>query len=186
MCSHNDSLIEEGVSLIKDMLQLYKYGYDYITQTKNQFEYPGIKRLYDLSKEKSPDTLFLYMHSKGMVFHNQEGRLDHEIILTRELLQWNAYCKIFDTYPNVNKAGGYAGPYPGRPVMEGYDGFIYYNFFWARGSYIKTLTEPNLPRENEVDDRWYYEYWLGNGTLDDCYSTSIQKIGYANPFEPFP
>jgi hypothetical protein len=185
ICSHADSLIHAGVSLIKDMLELYKFGYDYTTQTKNQFEYPGIKRLYDLALEKSPDTLFLYMHSKGMVFHEQDGRLDHEIILTRELLQWKAYCNIFDTYSNVNKAGGYAGPYPGRPTMEGHDGFIYYNFFWARGSYIKTLTVPKLPRENEVDDRWYYEFWLGNGSLGDCYSTSIHKIGCANPFEPF-
>ncbi len=129
---------------------------------ENNFEYEGIKKLYDLS-QVYPNKIFLYFHSKGMVFYEVgENRQWLEKMLTRiTLTKWNDVMFIFEQYSDINKIACY-------PASNEGHGCMWFNFFWVRGSYINTCNKPEIS-----GDRFYYEYWLGeagNRSLHDSYS----------------
>ena len=42
-------------------------------------------------------------------------------------------------------------------------GFIWFNFWWARGDYINKLEEPIIS-----EDRYYYEVWLNKFKKIEC------------------
>jgi hypothetical protein len=174
-------LVQQGVQYINQLFSTYVYGYDIISQTENQYEYPGLHRLYQLAHTLPKDTLFLYFHSKGMVFHNQKGRLYEEEVLTSELLYtWKEYVSVFKNNPQVNKAGLFPGHVPEKANVPD-SGFIYWNFFWIRGTYVITLPPPKVPKPNDTNERWQYEVWIGKGTTDDCYSTLYKRTGPTSP-----
>lgn len=129
---------------------------------ENHYEYEGIKKLFDLSQQ-FPEKIFLYFHSKGMVFYEiGQSRLWLEQMLTRiTLTKWEDVLFIFNQYPDINKIGCYPAN------NEGY-GCVWFNFYWVRGSYIQTCKVPEIS-----NDRYYYENWLGaagNRSINDSYS----------------
>jgi hypothetical protein len=129
---------------------------------ENHYEYEGIKKLYNLAHQY-PDKIYLYFHSKGMVYYEiGQSRQWLEQMLTRVTLsKWKDVMFIFEQYPDINKIGCYPSNNEGQ-------GCIWFNFFWVRGSYVQSCTEPTI-----TDDRFYYEYWLGeagNRSLTDAYS----------------
>ena len=63
-----------------NIIKKNKYNIEF--HNKNHFEYWGIKKLYELS-QKEPDKIYLYLHSKGMVF-NSEERSPIEKYLTKD------------------------------------------------------------------------------------------------------
>ena len=123
---------------------------------RNKFEYPGIHKVWEigqrmeLGSSEATNSIVLYFHSKGMF----NGHLKKNPRSTRELLlfqnvidPWKSVLERFNSDPDLNKAGFAASEY----------GYIWYNFWWTRVSYVQKLVEPP-----EASDRYYYERWLGH------------------------
>lgn len=168
ICLSGDyDVIIDAKSMIQDMLSFEKKTLvEFIIEEKNLYEYPGIHTLYKIAKE-NPDHIFFYMHSKGVSHDNiSENRSNINIYLTRMTL-WNysKVKKIFNNRPQINKIG----------LFPSTKGWIWYNFFWVRGSYLVSCYEPVISSK-----RHYYESWLGisgkNG-CSDCYSLFNNKNG---------
>jgi hypothetical protein len=164
ICSSEKQYIHECKDFI-DKLQLKNiiYSESYL----NLYEYPGLKILYDLSQTRK-DEYFLYFHSKGMSFTNstQNERDPFEkTTLRATFYYWKEAMNIFKNIININKIG----------LWPSSAGFIWVNFFYIRGSYLKS--EPIIH-----NDRWYYESYIGQeNTYLDCYSLTKNKVTFIHP-----
>lgn len=134
----------------------------------NRYEFPAIIKIRELAVE-NPDKIFIYFHSKGMV-NNNFGK--YRTMLERKLtlstfINWDETLYKFNTNPNIQKAG----------LMPSETGHIWFNFWWARGSYLASC-EPIV----ESADRFVCEGWLGKSgskTWSDSYSIINKKISFS-------
>jgi len=128
----------------------------------NNFEYNGIKRIYDLAHE-FPNDIFLYFHSKGMLFSgNGERTTTEKKIFDKVISEYQHVLNIFDKY-DINRVG----------LCCADSGFMWFNFWWARGSYLINCEDPQIEGY-----RYYYENWLcrnPNNDTSKCYSLSNMK-----------
>lgn len=152
--------------------------------SENEFEYRGIKKAWEIGQinNKSND-IILYFHSKGLThFINYSfNRLDPYNAILYDV---NKIKEIFSIFPKIDKIGYSAGGC----------GWIWYNFWYARGSYISQVESPL-----KTERRHYYEDWLGRvvdvndkystnerpfshykNTLDTCYSFYTDKVNIGN------
>ena len=131
---------------------LNSFNYEINFYTKNIFEYYGIKKLYDLSI-KEPDKHYLYLHSKGMFnYDNINNRHIYETTLTKgTVYQYKKVVEIFNTNSNISSIGLF-------PSNHHNQRFIWFNFFWSKGTYLNTCENPII-----TTDRFYYERWLETG-----------------------
>lgn len=115
----------------------------------NVYEYPGIKTIYELSSDDEHEYL-LYFHSKGMTSNHHETRKklfdytikNYELIITE--MEKNLEIDTASAIPSIN-------------------GFGYFNFFWARSSYVnKYCIKPETTPTFLKYDRFSWEMWLGN------------------------
>lgn len=113
--------------------------------TKNEFEYPAIKLVSNLSL-KYPNSIIGYLHTKGMSKKTPERIPVEKFITEITFKNWKQYLTIFDN-ENINKVG-YLPSENGK--------YIWINFWFAKATYINTLEQPTL-----TQDRFYYEAWLG-------------------------
>jgi hypothetical protein len=94
-----------------------------------------------------------------MVFSSEDSskRTDLEMSILRNTICDFKKCTRIFVNKNINKIG----------LFPSETGFIWYNFFWVRGSYIK-----NTPLI--CSDRFYYEHYIGlhanEESGNDCYS----------------
>lgn len=143
---------------------------EYCYTNDNLYEYPGIHQIYLLS-QTNQDKLFIYFHTKEMSRCTSPQQRPHlNMILTRTLF-WNykKVVNIFDTQPNINKIGLFPASY----------GWIWFNFFWVRGSYLIQCQPPLITTR-----RHHYEDWLGSShqpSLHDGYSLYSDRISEYNP-----
>lgn len=138
------------------------------TSITNQYEYPGIHLLWSLAKENK-EHIYLYFHSKGMSHMTNQRALHERKIFKGVIESWKKVLNIFYTYPHINKIGLNASEL----------GWMWFNFWWARGTYLSECEEPII-----TERRHYYEDWLYrkiNGTMksnvEECYSLSDDKEG---------
>lgn len=156
---------KENKTIIIDFVKNQDYNHKvnlYFNQ-KNMFEYPGIKKVYDISKKINSSTnIILYFHSKGITrYDNYKPQEFYEKMLN----DINLIENIFNKFPSINKIGDRCGG----------NGWCWYNFWFARSSYIANLVEPII-----TERRHYYEDWLGRlktgkENLLDCYSLYSEK-----------
>lgn len=114
--------------------------------SENQYEYLGIKTVYDVAMEEENDSIILYFHSKGMTSDTQRTR---ESLFTYTIDIYKKYVDAFEADKTLEIAG----------FLPAMCGFIYYNFFWVRSSYVKRHCVPPVP----TDNRFYWEIWLTEG-----------------------
>jgi hypothetical protein len=160
ICTPNNELFEECNLLINQICQGKSINSHV---TVNNFEYPGIKKLHELGSFY-PDKLFLYMHSKGMVFHGTPGRTRVEhFLLINTIKYWKYILNIFKNYNFIDKAG----------VFPDHTGIIWYNFFWISGSFLKELEPPII-----TDNRHYYEhnYIINKNSQNNCFSLLTYEL----------
>jgi len=126
--------------------------------SKNEYEYRGILKVWELGQVHNKSTdIILYFHSKGVSRTERYiGPNPHEYEYTEILRDINKIKEIFDIFPTIDKIG----------ILSGLNGIIWYNFWYARGSYIYTVEEPI-----KTSRRHYYEDWLGR-SLYDLHDTS--------------
>ena len=135
-------------------------------------EYPGIQLVHALAYSNgSPNHYILYFHSKGITrFHGKRDIAETNLHKT-VIAQWKHVLEIFETHPTIDKIGSSAGT----------GGWIWWNYWWARASY---LVHVEIPIKTER--RHYYEYWLSRYVKDphkdtyhqtskNCWSLSAPK-----------
>lgn len=67
---------------------------NFTSYNDNKFEYYGLKTLYDLAN-KNPEKYYLYFHSKGMVYYDNDKRLPLEIYLFEKIVKtWKKMLKF--------------------------------------------------------------------------------------------
>lgn len=145
------------------------------TSSVNQFEYPAFKLLHSLARQY-PQSTFLYFHSKGMT-HNLHSRSLEEILLfTKTFQNWRRIIQQLSA-ESKQKAG----------LFPSIEGWIWYNFWYAKGEYLASCNEPELS-----DNRYYYEGWLATANpkstvpSNDCinlYSIKNASKRYFTPKE---
>ena len=160
VCCEQENLVQEIQALIAKILG--NNAYELQVHTENKYEYYGIKKMYDLS-EKEPDKTYLYFHSKGMMSHydNTCDRHKYERTLTKgTLCNVPTVLDIFAKQPHVMKIGLF-------PANNHSQNFIWFNFFWARGTYLRTCEDPIVST-----NRFYYETWsdTGDNSLGTVYN----------------
>jgi hypothetical protein len=159
-CENNKNLLSESFNFICNILS-NKEGVSFVIDKyeDNKFEYHGIKVLYNYSID-NPDSIFLYIHSKGMYnVDNLNERSRTEKALTIETCtNWQGILNIFNAHTNIMRIG----------LFPDKNGIVWYNFFFARGSYLKTCENPII-----TDNRYYYENWLSTGKINDNDSYSL-------------
>jgi hypothetical protein len=129
----------------------------------NLYEYPGIKTVYELSTNNDNEYI-LYFHSKGMTSNQHKIRQilfkhtieNYEIIL--EEMEKNKEIDVSAVIPSVH-------------------GFGYYNFFWARSSYInKYCSKPECTEKYMKHRRFTWEMWIGNHYTNKNYIKTYSPI----------
>jgi len=151
--SADENNTNEAKSIVNTILNKYTTNISFSIETENYYEYHGIKKVYDLAC-LNKDKLFIYFHSKGMVYHNSVARNSYEMILTKyTFYNWNDILNVFKNNKNIEKAG----------LFPSTDGFVWFNFWWARGDYISKLDKPIINT-----DRYYYESWLKTPNYKEC------------------
>jgi hypothetical protein len=163
--------IEEAENEISKIIKPYLSKTEFTRTYENLFEYPGIEKLHS-EAVKHPDKIFLYFHSKGMVFHeNSKSRISEELVLFKNVIdKWEEVINIFNN-KDINKVTFGCSK----------NGLGYYNFFWIRGKFLTKCKSPK-----KTDDRYYYEDYLSKecnkNNLDECYSlVSNSTQSYDNP-----
>ena len=143
-------------------------------------------RMQEVGDSGRQDSIFLYFHTKGMVNHGRHtARPAAEAdLFERTIIPWREVVKVFKINATVTRVGEYPAP----------AGWIWVNFWWARTSYVQSLTEPIRSKR-----RHYYEDWLGrlydNTTSDNdepghfgdcstCFSMNRDCGGYGVTFLP--
>lgn len=141
----NASGSDKDLVKFKDLVAAYsKAVIDRIT-TENQFEYPGIKSLYDHAMQDG-DALYLYFHTKGIVSKAHKLRRK---LFKYTISNYQKYFDIFNSDPAINLMG----------VCPSINKWIWFNFFWVRGACVQTCDPPI------IKSRHYYESWIGRNNL---------------------
>ncbi|WP_367866892.1 hypothetical protein [Pedobacter sp. WC2423] len=145
-------IFNDVVGIIKNIC---KHAY-ILKSNQNHFEYYGIKLAYDLSGQY-PESTIIYLHTKGMSYHGQSRATADIALLTGTFDNWRKNLEVFKDN-SINKIG----LFPALEDMESKwlagsrGGWIWYNFWYARASYILTCEVPEIKTH-----RWYFEDWLG-------------------------
>lgn len=158
---------------------------------QHEYEYRGILKVWELGQiHHSRNDIILYFHSKGVTRTDKFTKVggEHNAILE----DFNRIKEIFSIFPSIDKIG----------LQAGGNGWIWCNFWFARGSYIVANEKPILTKR-----RHYYEDWLGRqlltgrdsvhpieersgiykNTIRSCYQFYTDKVkignigGYLNP-----
>lgn len=130
---------------------------------KNLHEYPGIKKVWELGQTHNKyNDIILYYHSKDIT-HNDHYK---EIKCNKIIKNIDLIKDIFSSFPQVDKIGESCSN----------SGFIWYNYWFVRGSYINKLERPII-----TTNRYYYESWLSkilkaNNKRSLCYSFNRNKL----------
>ena len=112
---------------------------------ENKFEYPGILKVWQLGQiHSSRNDIILYFHSKGMTHYKNYEKCKNENynVIFKNI---NKIKEIFNLFPSIDKVGYFSGGI----------GWIWFNFWFVRGSYVNLVEKPI-----KTQRRHYYEDWL--------------------------
>jgi hypothetical protein len=134
----------------------------------NHFEYPGIRRVWELAvSDADPENhVIVYFHGKSMVNHGADGLARSELnkhLMDTVIYPWNDVLQAFASNSTLQTAG----------YAIGDKGNAWFNFWWARSSYLARLVEPKLTR-----DRYYFEHWLSFMRPDVCDRPDRVRLAY--------
>jgi len=133
-------------------------------EEKETYEYYGIHKAWQIGQElhssssevnndniisnNNNNAIIGYFHSKGVTrapnFHEYVVNHSHPTLNT--MGRYEQVADAFALFPWVEKAGEFCGGC----------GWVWFNFWYARASYVSMLTEPVV-----TERRHYYEAWLG-------------------------
>lgn len=142
---------QELCDLLKEKWEKIRVSYIInTTRNKNTYEYIGFANTYvlALSTDAPNDTIILYFHSKGMTSNLPKIRRN---LFEYTIQNYQEYLDAFEKDPELDISG----------YLPHKNGFVYFNFFWVRASYIINWTE--MPSKyDKSDDRFIWEIFYGN------------------------
>lgn len=156
---------------------------EFTLHNENTFEYYGIHKIWEIANSNIYDYI-AYFHTKGMSYKKRtvlgSGRIAREIVLT--YLTFSGFKQaidIFDKDSQVVRIGAFPKRDDDSSDVSGC--FIWFNFFYIRSSYAKTLKEPVI-----TDNRFYYENWSTKdaGERGDSYKKLTYSL-YSNAHTGF-
>lgn len=128
---------------------------------ENEYEYRGILKVWELGQVHNKSTdIILYFHSKGLTRRERYKSFPPKHDYTEILRDINKIKEIFDIFPTIDKIG----------IVSGTSGLMWYNFWYARGSYIYAVEQPIKTLR-----RHYYEEWLGRYLYDLQDTSEIER-----------
>ena len=149
-------------------------------------EYEGINKVWEIGTENNNNNTYIfYIHGKGVSYLNNKLfyiRNPIEKMLFKILIfKWQSNIQLLSRFKSITKIG----------ALSGYCGFIWFNFWIAKGSYISKLEKP-IKRTRQC----YYEDWLARyelrnkssslevytseGDVNNYYNTLNQSINILN------
>ena len=142
--------------------------------SENVYEYPGIKTVYELSS-LNEDEYILYFHSKGMLSNQHSTR---RILFEYTIKNYEIILEEMEKNIDIDTSS----------IIPCTNGFGYFNFFWARSSFInKYCSKPEPTTEYMKHERFTWEMWLGNHYANKnfiktyspliCYNQVYDEIG---------
>ena len=148
VCNYTDiKQVTELEKIIKKInLNVSLFSYE-----GNEYEYRGIHKVWELGQDRRHD-LYFYFHSKGIT-HNDPSWTHFRHWIGKVILNWREVLTYFQHVESIKK------------ISHCYSrsGWMWYNFWWARGDYLLGLREPQRP---DTVPRHYYEGWLGSELID--------------------
>jgi hypothetical protein len=156
----------------------------------NLFEYYGIHLVWRLACSIVDDKgVFLYLHSKGIthqVFDKEHPRYwEEKVLMDSVVAPWRTVLQIFRNHSEVNTVG-LVSAHPDPPWQPSVgecgnpgSGWQWFNFWWARTSYLKRLVEPMV-----TENKYFYESWLAyvRKTGTDCPSQPLDIKNASNVY----
>lgn len=128
-----------------------------VHRSDNHYEYPGIKRVYDLAKEHE-NMKVLYFHAKGVSnTYKKLGSKEVSVMKTKNISAWRECLEYFviDRWKDcVRKLDSHDSV-----GVTCINGWFWGNFWWSQSSHLRRREEPS-----EGLTRWGYEAWLSDGT----------------------
>lgn len=113
---------------------------------ENCHEFPGIMLVHQLAlRTHSRSHYLLYFHAKGITRFQGEREPIEKALHAIVISPWKKILKIFNNHPTVDKIGSTFSK----------QGWIWWNYWWARATYIARLESPI-----KTTRRHYYEDWL--------------------------
>lgn len=134
--------------------------------------YPGIQLVYSLSVVNNfPFSYILFFYARNMETYRGKREPIEKALHKTVIQPWKHMLKIFDTHPKIDKIGSSASK----------KGWIWFNYWWARVSYLVKVEPPMKTLNND-----YYEQWLSYLLKDpyqdvilfnnkNCWSLSMKK-----------
>jgi hypothetical protein len=110
----------------------------------NIYEFAGMQTIYQVA-EDDDDIIFLYFHSKGMTSNQHETR---QYLFKYSINNYQQYINEFQNNKHLDVAG----------MIPHINGFIFFNFFWIRSSYVRNYCSKPIISDN----RYIWEVWIGN------------------------
>ena len=164
-------LIENIKKMIHKTMLISHIKYNLDIESKNLFEYYGIKKIYELAKNE-PNKYYVYFHGKGMVNKHDDKtiagkvpldnytikheRTEINIMLTQHTLNpWKTVIRKFKKDDDID----IIALFPSKR-KEGW-----FNFWWTKGTYLNKCEKPKITK-----DRYYYEHWLKSGKPKKIYN----------------
>jgi hypothetical protein len=166
---------EKQEEFIRDTLSLFP-GVIIECHIENEYEYRPILKVWELGQIHNESTnIFLYFHSKG-ISHDTSYKSNTYVGSTHDytniIRELDRVKEVFTLFPKIDKVGYFAGGC----------GWIWFNFWYARGSYIHLLERPI-----RTERRHYYEDWLARivESSDDqiCANERCNRIYYKNTLD---
>jgi len=140
------------------------------------FEYYGIRAMWEVGQMRPHrNTVVFYFHSKGLThwktIKEYKQNAPYQLSINKITLgQVDRVFEAFDLFPEINKAGA---------KVAG-NGWVWYNFMFARGSYLKRVEEPIL-----TGRRYYYEDWIGRTNFVSSQGVHPANATERDQFLPF-
>jgi hypothetical protein len=139
--------------------------------SENVYEYPGIKTVYELSTNDEHEYI-LYFHSKGIMSNRN---IERQILFDYNIKSYETIINEMEKNLEIDIASAI-------PCTNGYG---YFNFWWARSSYInKYCSKPEPFQTYLKHDRFTWEMWLGNHYSKKTFVKTYSPIlKYNNVYE---
>lgn len=144
-----------------------KYIIDFYT--KDSHEYFGLKKVWEIGQlNDNENDLILYFHSKGIT--RSSNYVFHDAPYNKVISEYKKILNIFDLFPSIDKVG----------IHSSKMGWIWYNFWWARCSYIKNVECPII-----TERRHYYEDWLSRKVKkeESLFSKNERPLNYNSVYD---
>ena len=130
----------------------------------SHFEHQGIRTLWNESVSSDDEDILVYAHCKSLSEINQTKEVSHFSKVCSEIILRNlgTIHSLLKTFDSVEKVG----------ISQGGNGWMWHNFFAAKARYLKTRPEPLL-----MNDRYYYEGWLGGYHFENNFKAPCRSKG---------